>query len=443
MSERKKYIGKKRQKIFSIEKNDIQKTQTKSSNKKIDLSQKNTFIPLKDIQHPSPKKISLNLNKKKDKINTESQKHSLICISKLVFEYIKKVVYTTGNEVTEHIKNILHSKKNDRLNQKNIQRRVYDAINVMCAVGLIKKNKQKIQFLQNDSEENEDNNSNKDLNINEKEKINFEGKIKDKLYELEEKRKKLAKNYIKLKFYEKYSFLNNNLAQNKDKNKLEFPFDIITYDNSSPIKITSKEDLSRYLILSNTVLVHLTPYDIIKKLIAPDLLLKLNENYFVDCKSSSKKSTNDNSIIDELNYNINNEISNLDKKEKISEQISQNNKLFSRNYTHLNYRQETPGKTNEEKGEELVFDYLKDKKCFLNELLNTNENHEEIINVEISDINKSRKESENILEKENENPFNENGLRKNSNLSYESNFFDENTIKRNKCDLISELEIFK
>ena len=174
------------------------------------------------------------------------------------------------------------------------------------------------------------------------------------------------------------------------------------------------------------------------------ILLKLNENYFVDCKSSSKKSTNDNSIIDELNYNINNnEISNLEKKEKRDEQISQNNKLFSRNYSLINYKQETPGKTNEEKGEEMVFDYLKDKKCFLNELLNTNENHEEIINVEISDINKSRKESENILEKENENPFNENGLRKNSNLSYESNFFDENTIKRNKCDLISELEIFK
>ena len=62
---------------------------------------------------------------------------------------------------------------------------------------------------------------------------------------------------------------------------------------------------------------HLTPYDIIKKLIAPDILLKLNENNFIDCKSSSKKSTNDNSIIDELNYNINsNEIHNLEKKEK-------------------------------------------------------------------------------------------------------------------------------
>ena len=34
------------------------------------------------------------------------------------------------------------------------------------------------------------------------------------------------------------------------------------------------------------------------------------------------------------------------------------------------------------------------------------------------------------------------GLEKNSNLSYESNFYDENTIKKNKCDLISEIEMF-
>ena len=108
----------KRQKIFSIEKNDVQTPPKQASNKKINLSPKNNLIPPKEIQHTSPQKLCLNLDKKKDKINTESQKHSLISISKLVFEYIKKVVYTTGNEVTEHIKNILHSKKNDRLNQK-------------------------------------------------------------------------------------------------------------------------------------------------------------------------------------------------------------------------------------------------------------------------------------------------------------------------------------
>ena len=35
-----------------------------------------------------------------------------------------------------------------------------------------------------------------------------------------------------------------------------------------------------------------------------------------------------------------------------------------------------------------------------------------------------------LAQKENENPFNENRFRKNSNLSYESNFYNENTIKK-------------
>ena len=83
--------------------------------------------------------------------------------------------------------------------------------------------------------------------------------------ELEEKRKKLIKNYLTLKFYEKYSQLNETYPQRKFQKKLEFPFDLIKYDNSSPIKIISKEDNSRYLILSNSKFVHLTPYDIIKK----------------------------------------------------------------------------------------------------------------------------------------------------------------------------------
>ena len=167
-----------------------------------------------------------------------------------------------------------------------------------------------------------------------------------------------------------------------------------------------------------------------KKLIAPDILLKLNETNIIDCRSSSKKSTNDNSLIDELNNNINNnEIFNLEKQEKKIEKSPQSKKLNSKSNSNMNNKQQTPKKVEEEKEEELIFDYLKNKKCFLDELLNTNEPQEEIINNEINDMDKSREEHENIIEKENENPFNENRFRKNSNFSYESNFYDENTIK--------------
>lgn len=55
---------------------------------------------------------------------------------------------TTGSEVTNYIRKILQSNNNVEFNQKNIQRRVYDSINVMCAAGLIKKeNNKEIKFL--------------------------------------------------------------------------------------------------------------------------------------------------------------------------------------------------------------------------------------------------------------------------------------------------------
>ena len=74
-----------------------------------------------------------------------------------------------------------------------------------------------------------------------------------------------------MKFYEKYNKLNETCPQRKLQKKLEFPFDLIKYDSSNPIKITQKEDASRYLLLSNSQFEHLTPYDIIKKLISPDI----------------------------------------------------------------------------------------------------------------------------------------------------------------------------
>ena len=158
MSEQKKYIGKKRQKIFTIEKNYPQQKPKNFYKRKINTYSIEPLIPSEDIPIQTSQKIYLNLDESNDKINTESQKHSLIGISKLVFEYLKDNEYTTGNKVTEYIKNRFQSKKNDQLNQKNIQRRVYDAINVMCAVGLIRKNKQKIQFLLKTNQENKINN---------------------------------------------------------------------------------------------------------------------------------------------------------------------------------------------------------------------------------------------------------------------------------------------
>ena len=273
--------------------------------------------------------------------------------------------------------------------------------------------------------------------------------MKKKNNELEEKRNILVKDYISLKFYEKYQQLNEKYPERKMENKLEFPFDIIKYDNSSPIKITSKDDESRYLLLSNSEFVHLNQYDIIKKLISSDILLKISENAnnINDCKSNSKKSTNDNSLVEEFNYNINNNAGyNIELEEKKCQETPGKNKIYSGFNSRLNYiiqKGKSSKKSKEEKEDDIVFEYLKNKKCFIDELLSTNDPQVEANNGENKEIDKNIEDPENNFEKESENIFfTGKRFRKNSNCSFCSNFYDESLINRNKCDLISENEMF-
>ena len=440
MSEQKKYTGKKRQKIFTIEKYHIKQIPKKLSKKKINIYSIDNIFPSEEIPIQNNNKIYLNLDEGSVNIYQETAKHSLIGISKLVFEYLKNVTYTTGNEVTEHIKNKLQLKKKCQINQKNIQRRVYDAINVMCAVGLIHKNKQKIQFLNKNLKEKEINNSSDDNNSSN----SNEQKIKLKLIELEEKRKKLVKNYLTMKFYEKFNLMNEKNPQRKLENKIEFPFDIIKYDNSSPIKITSSEDLSRYLLLSNSEFIHMTPYDIIKKLISQEILLKINKktNDIIDSKTNSKN----NSLIDEFNCNRFNE-EKEEKEEKKYEEFPKKNKLHQKSHSHFKYiNNKDENIITKEKEVDFVFEYLKDKKCFIEELVNNNDIQVKEIKGEINDMDNKLEEQENDSEKEKENEFiilTENQFRKNNNMSYGANYYDESPIKKYNDDLMYEIETFK
>ncbi len=95
---------------------------------------------------------------------------------------------------------------------------------------------------------------------------------------------------------------------------------------------------------------------------------------------------------------------------------------------------------NSEKDDNLTFNYLKKLKIFRDELLynefsqfgtNNNEN-----------IENNKEEIENNFEKENENTFTEHRFRKNSNISYVSNLYDDNVIKQNKGDCMSEIGLF-
>jgi hypothetical protein len=478
MSDHKKYLGKKRQKIFSIE-----KICPKGIPKNLSKQKKNS-LPIPKLFDTKQNESSLsfksdsNLDEIQDKSSTENQRHSLIRISKLVYQYLTTVQNTTGNEVTEQIKFALQSKKNDQSNQnnqnKNIQRRVYDAINVMCAVGLIKKYKQNIEFLQKNNKENTNNNNkilNEKTNINiekKQDKIDYEDKIKEITIELNEKLKILIKKYLTVKFYEKYNKLNYNNPQRKYQKKMEFPFDIIEYDNSSPIKITSKEDLSRYLIVSNSGFVHYSPYDIIKILISPDILSKLNEgnnnsnnNNLNQNKTNSKKSTNDESFIEDLNINLNNNLNNSfninEEEEKKDEDDPKKIKILNDSYNNLNCEvpydtkiviNNSNGNNNNPNGnqllnnnerettEETIFNYLKTKQIFIDELQIKNELNQFGMNNNINNEN-NEEEFENNFD-----TFTEHRIRKNSNESNVSNLYDDNIMKQNKGDCMSEMGLF-
>ena len=121
----------------------------------------------------------------KSKNKNNHSKNSLIEISKLVLDYIKTKEKKTGNQITEYILKVLQPDNSDKLIKKNIQRRVYDAINVMNSLGLIKKNKQIINYVpfKNNNYKEDNlliNKSGKSIN-----QVNKKNKNEDKLKTLE------------------------------------------------------------------------------------------------------------------------------------------------------------------------------------------------------------------------------------------------------------------
>ena len=180
--------------------------------------------------------------------------------------------------------------------------------------------------------------------------------------------------------------------------------------------------------------------------------MKLNENLnnISENKSNRKKSTNGNSIIEEGDDNLDNEsLLDLEKGKNKFGQSPKKNKLFLDNDLHLKYKipkDTISKKSNEEKDEDFVFEYLKNQKIFIDELIINNIPKKEENNNENIDTNKLQEESENIIEKDNMNLFSAKRNIKNSIFSDWSNIYDdeeeEDDNKKNDGDLISEIEIF-
>ena len=346
-----------------------------------------------------------------------------------MYEFLKKTGVTTGSQVTQHILNVLKSQKKDD-QFKNIQRRVYDSINVMSAAGVIKKDNKEIRYIRNEKEKN-------NLNLELKEEVSDEY-IKQKMEENEEKKKYLIKRYFKLKFRLKYQKLNEACSQRKSQKKLLFPFDLFLYNSSSPLKIVQNEDLTGAILLSSHEIIHYSPSDIIKRLVSYDILSKLNDinsspnDNLKQNLPTTKKNTNGESLLENLNNNvkINKRINDIDKEQKERKNNKDLNKISANVYFN-NFNTLTQNKNkinNKDKYDFLVLNYLKNNKSFKDELMFKEEDKKEKI-----DKNKI---------KENSNDSNRNKFIINNNINCVSNNENGNgIIKNNKDNYISEIRL--
>ena len=414
MKEQKKFLSQKRKKIFVIQKSTKKKTKNNLSQLKNELF--NSFHPemsqkIDTLSYDN----NLNLDETNEKIK-DNQRHSLIGISRLVLDYIIKKKNTTGNQVTEYIKNILQPKKEDQSIQKNIQRRVYDAINVMSAIGKIKKNKQEIQIInynknnnqiKNEMQSNSENILNKDSNEDESDEeiyknekyLNYlkenninniddeedidEEKYNQKLKKIEELQKILIKKYLTYKIIKKLRTLNNLRKSGKSLNEcFNFPFDLIKIDSDQTLKIYQKNDCSKYLIVYNSDVVHKDSYEIIKNKIRPEILPLLNFDNFEKDKENKDDNIFDNNIIKNQNYkkifseetqkdksnNIFNNNNIIEFKEEDIRNISENKKI-------LELKEKSKIINEENQSLDETFNYLKKIKLFKNELICSDTNN--------------------------------------------------------------------
>ena len=307
------------------------------------LNKKRTIFKISKIPKLKLNKISFeneieitNLNnnlEEESEINDQKEitRNSLISISKEVYKFIKQKHYTKGSDVTNHILEVLSSKK-AKLNYKNIQRRVYDAINVMCAIGLINKEKGNITFISNDDKILNNENSNI-INFNKENNLENNQDIKINLIKnnIKEKQNELISNFCREYFYKKLFDMNQNQYKRSTTiDKLDFPFYIITLENGCNYKIKQNEDNSRVVIFSDKPYTIINPDNIIKKKKKKDFSKSNIEKLYKEKKG----------IDDIMDYLIENKLFDLYFSDVKNEQnCSSNNNIFfpkTKNYMFYN-----------------------------------------------------------------------------------------------------------
>jgi hypothetical protein len=135
----KKINSKKKKRVFRITKIKSRMKKLRKEPEKDVLQDDSIVLEISDMGE------SGNLNNFKDD-DSRTNPNSLISISKEVYKFLGSKVRAKGTTVTDHILNNVLSSEDSSHRFKNIQRRVYDAINVMSAIGILEKNKSNLIF---------------------------------------------------------------------------------------------------------------------------------------------------------------------------------------------------------------------------------------------------------------------------------------------------------
>ena len=238
-------------------------------------------------------KINSNGKEKELLLENSVKINSLIHISKEVKKFIKMKQQTTYNEVTKYILNLLKGRLNNNDSEcsitfKNIQRRVYDAINVMTSLKIIRKNNTILTY----------------------HKYN-QIKLKE---EIENKKNILISKYIQLLCYKNLIEKNkNNFSRSYTVDKIELPFNLLI-SNSKDEEISIRTNNEK------------------NKLIA-----KFNNAKFNTFSQISKELIFNQYNQSKNNFNINNIINNYNNNEKLNEcqNYIKENKLCEKYFSDL------------------------------------------------------------------------------------------------------------
>lgn len=71
-------------------------------------------------------------------------KKKLVFLSQQVLNYVKHKKVTTGIEIAQRIQEVYKEQKKIEMDFKNVQRRVYDALNILGALKFVKKDQGRI-----------------------------------------------------------------------------------------------------------------------------------------------------------------------------------------------------------------------------------------------------------------------------------------------------------